>query len=186
MNTMVSRIDQALDMTAAVVAGIPAARMNAPTPCVDWDVHELLNHLVGGMNIFAAQLAGMTPGREHDDDWLGRDPHTAFADAAAIDRAAWHSPDALERTVRLGFGVVPGPIAVVIHLTELLVHGVDLAVATDQERILDEQLCAEMLVIMRDMGMDNFRKPGMFGAELPAPTDALAHRELLAFLGRSA
>ncbi|WP_330252394.1 TIGR03086 family metal-binding protein [Nocardia sp. NBC_00565] len=185
MNDMINRIDRAIEMSAAVVAGIPADRMTAPTPCVDWDVREVLNHLVGGMNIFAAQLRGVEPGREHHDDWLGAAPHAAYAAAAVVDMAAWHRSDALERTVRLGFGEVPGPMAAVIHLTEVLVHGIDLAVATGQESLLDQQLCAEMLAIMRNMGMDNFRGPGMFGPELPAVADAPAHRQLSAYLGRS-
>ncbi|MEU0505843.1 TIGR03086 family metal-binding protein [Nocardia sp. NPDC005998] len=185
MNTVIARIDRAIEMTAAIVKGIPAARMTAPTPCVEWDVHELLNHLVGGMNIFAAQLRGVEPARAHHDDWLGVDPHDAYADAAVIDSAAWHLPDALERDIHLGFGSVPGPMAAVIHLTEVLVHGVDLAVATGQERLLDEELCADMLATMRDMGMDNFRAPGMFGPELPMSEDAPAHRRLCAYLGRA-
>ncbi|MFQ6331017.1 TIGR03086 family metal-binding protein [Nocardia sp. CWNU-33] len=185
MNAMINRIDRAIDMTAAVVAGIPADRMSAPTPCVEWDVHYLLNHLVGGMHIFATQLEREDPDRDHHDDWLGADPHGAYAAAAVADSAAWHRPDALEQTVRLGFGVVPGPMAAVIHLTEVLVHGIDLAIATDQEQLLDQQLCGEMLAIMRDMGVDNFRTPGMFGPELPASGDAPAHRKLFAYLGRT-
>ncbi|MFE7796143.1 TIGR03086 family metal-binding protein [Nocardia sp. NPDC057440] len=185
MNAMINRIDRAIDMTAVVVEAIPADRMTAPTPCVEWDVHDLLNHLVGGMNIFAAQLEGLDPGRDHHGDWLGADPHGAYIAAAAGDSAAWHRPDALEQTVRLGFGLVPGPMAAVIHLTEVLVHGIDLAVATDQERLLDQQLCGEMLAIMRDMGIGNFRTPGMFGPERPTSGDAPAHRELFAYLGRT-
>jgi uncharacterized protein (TIGR03086 family) len=132
----------------------------------------------------AAQLEGVTPVRGHHDDWLGTDPQAAYAEAAVLDRAAWHRPDALERTVRLGFGEVPGPMAAVIHLTEVLVHGVDLAVATGQEQLLDEQLCEEMLVIMREVGMENFRGPGMFGPEVNVHADAPAHRRLSAYVVR--
>ncbi|WP_040686769.1 TIGR03086 family metal-binding protein [Nocardia vinacea] len=182
---MIDRIDRAIDMTGGIVRGIAAEQMSAPTPCREWDLRELLNHLVGGMNIFAAQLQGLTPARDHHEDWLDTDPQSAYAEAAVLDRAAWHRPDALEQTVRLGFGEVPGPMAAVIHLTELVVHGVDLAVATGQERLVDEQLCAEMLAIMREMGFENFRVPGMFGPEVAVPADAPAHRRLLAYVGRA-
>ncbi|WP_433757146.1 TIGR03086 family metal-binding protein [Nocardia sp. CA-135398] len=184
MNT-VDRIDRAIDMTGGIVKGIAAEQMTAPTPCREWDLRELLNHLVGGMNIFAAQLQGLIPVRDHHDDWLGADPQGAYAEAAGLDRAAWHRPDALERKVRLGFGEVPGPMAAVIHLTELVVHGADLAVATGQVHSLDEQLCAELLAIMCEMGIENFRVPGMFGPEVAAPGDAPAHRRLLAYVGRA-
>ncbi|WP_063038940.1 TIGR03086 family metal-binding protein [Nocardia pseudovaccinii] len=182
---MIDRIDRAIDMSGGIVKGIAAEHMSAPTPCPEWDLRELLNHLVGGMNIFAAQLQGLTPDRDHHDDWLGTDPQGAYVEAAELDRAAWDRPDALEQTVRLGFGAVPGPMAAVIHLTELVVHGVDLAVATGQERLVDEQLCTEMLAIMREMGLENFRVPGMFGPEVEVPADAPTYRRLLAYVGRA-
>ncbi|MEV5839622.1 TIGR03086 family metal-binding protein [Nocardia sp. NPDC052112] len=183
--TMINRIDRAIDMTGRIVKGIAAEHMSAPTPCREWDLRELLNHLVGGMNIFAAQLQGLTPVRDHHDDWLGTDPQGAYAEAAELDRAAWHRPDALERPVRLGFGEVPGPMAAVIHLTELVVHGVDLAVAIGQEGLVDDRLCAEMLTIMHEMGLESFRVPGMFGPEVEVPADAPAHRRMLAYVGRA-
>ena len=39
---------EALDSTGRVVAGIPAGRWHAETPCGGWDVRALLNHLVAG------------------------------------------------------------------------------------------------------------------------------------------
>ncbi|MEU7835509.1 MULTISPECIES: TIGR03086 family metal-binding protein [unclassified Nonomuraea] len=180
----IAMIDRALDMTAAIVKGITDSRLHAPTPCAGWDVRTELNHMVGGMRVFAAELTATDAGGEHEDDWLGTDPRAAFATAADLDRAAWHRPAALDTTVRLGFGAVPGPMAALIHLTEVLVHGVDLALATDQEHLVDERSCGELLTIMHGMDFDAFRRPGMFGPSVPAPADAPAHRQLLAFLGR--
>jgi uncharacterized protein (TIGR03086 family) len=181
---MIDRIDAALDMTTAVVAGISATQLATPSLCAEWDVRTELNHLVGGMGIFAAELSGTDAGKAHEDDWLGADPQVAFKTAADLDRAAWHRPNALDTTVRLGFGAVPGRMAAQIHLTEVLVHGVDLAVVTGQEDRIDQQLCAELLATMRGMDFSAFRRPGMFGPERPAPADASAHQQLLAFLGR--
>ncbi|MFI7424848.1 TIGR03086 family metal-binding protein [Nonomuraea sp. NPDC049684] len=184
MNNLIDRIDRAIGMTAAIVTGITGDHLAAPTPCPGWDVRAELNHLVGGMRIFAAQLTGADPGGEHEDDWLGADPPAAFAEAARLDRAAWRRPGALERTVRLGFGAVPGPMAALVHLTEVLAHGADLAIATGQERLVDGQSCDDLLAAMRGMDFDAFRLPGMFGPEVHQAGDAPAHRRLLAFLGR--
>lgn len=184
MSNVIDQIDRAIIMTAGIVKGITDDRLAAPTPCPEWDVRTELNHLVGGMRIFAAELTATDAGGAHEDDWLGTDPQAAFAAAADLDRAAWQRPDALDGTVRLGFGAVPGPMAALIHLTEVLVHGVDLAVATGQEHRIDQRPCADLLAIMRGMDFDAFRRPGMFGPALSAPTDAPAHRRLLAFLGR--
>lgn len=181
---MIDRIDSALDMTTAVVENIAAAQLATSSLCPGWDVRTELNHLVGGMNIFAAELTGTQAGKDHEDDWLGADHHAAFTTAAGLDRAAWHRPDALDGTVRLGFGPVPARMAAMIHLTEVLVHGSDLAVVTGQEDRIDQRQCAELLATMRGLDFNAFRRPGMFDAERPAPEAAPAHERLLAFLGR--
>jgi hypothetical protein len=72
-------------------------------------------------------------------------------------------------------------MAALIHLTEVLVHGADLAIATGQEALLDEHACASLLTVMVGMDFDAFRRPGMFGPALSAPADAPAHRRLLPF-----
>ncbi|MEV1167648.1 TIGR03086 family metal-binding protein [Nonomuraea sp. NPDC049784] len=184
MTSVIDQIDRAITMTTAIVKGLTEDQLGTSTPCPEWDVRAELNHLVGGMRIFAAELTGTDAGADHDSDWLGTDPQGAYATAADLDRAAWHRPDALDTTVRLGFGAVPGSMAALIHLTELLVHGTDLAIATDQEALADEAACEELLAIMRGMDFTPFRRPGMFGPEIEAPADAPAHRRLLAFLGR--
>ena len=181
---MIDRIDAALDMTAAIVGGISAGQLATPSLCPGWDLRAELNHLVGGMNIFAAKLTGTTADKGHEDDWLGTDHHKAFTAAAERDRAAWHRPGALDGTVRLSFGPMPAPMAAQIHLTEVLVHGVDLAVVTGQHDRIDQHQCEQLLGTMRRMDFDAFRRPGMFDAERPAPDGAPAHQRLLAFLGR--
>jgi uncharacterized protein (TIGR03086 family) len=105
--------------------------------------------------------------------------------AARTDRAAWRRPDAASRTVRLVFGELPAPAAAVIHLTEVLVHGVDLAVATGQTDAVDQALCEELLGLMEATGgVDAFRVPGIFGPAQPVAAGAGAHLRLLGYLGR--
>ncbi|MEU4744468.1 TIGR03086 family metal-binding protein [Actinosynnema sp. NPDC023658] len=185
MTAVIDRIDRAIDMTALIVEGITDDELAGPTPCPGWDVRTELNHLVGGMRIFAAELTGTDPGAAHEDDWLGGDPQASYAIAADLDRAAWGRLEDLNATaVRLGFGEVPGPMAALIHLTELLAHGADLALATGQHHLIDEALCAELLAVMRGMDFSAFRRPGMFGPAAASTDDAPAHRRMLAFLGR--
>ncbi|MEU6430480.1 TIGR03086 family metal-binding protein [Microbispora sp. NPDC046973] len=186
MGDIIERIDQAIAMTAGIVRGIEEHQWGAPTPCGKWDVRAVLNHTVGGMRIFAAELTGTDAGADHEADWLGNDPQAAFAAAADADREAWHREGALGRTVHISLGAVPGPMAAVIHFTEILVHGVDLAVATGQEDRMDERLCEELLAMMHGMGgIDAYRLPGVFGPEIAAPAEAPAHLRLLAYLGRT-
>ncbi|MEV6559424.1 TIGR03086 family metal-binding protein [Nocardia sp. NPDC051756] len=182
---IVDRIDFALTMTGAIVAGITEPDLAEPSLCAGWDLRTELNHLVGGMRIFAAELTHTDPGGAHHDDWLGANPQAAFTTAATLDRAAWHRPDALDTTIRLGFGPVPGPLGALIHLTEVLVHGIDLAVTTNQQHLIDEPASAHLLTTVRAMDFDTFRRPGLFDPQHPAPANAAVHQQLLAFMGRS-
>ncbi|WP_427920021.1 TIGR03086 family metal-binding protein [Streptomyces sp. cg40] len=183
---VVRRIERALVATGRVVAGVGENQWANPTPCAEWDARTLLNHTVGGMRIFTAELNGTDPGAEHESDWLGTDPRGAYAAASETDRAAWNRPGALDTTVHISLGALPGPMAALIHFTEICVHGVDLAVATDQRALVDEELCGELLAVMRGMGgFDAFRVPGVFGPEVRAPADAAPHARLLAYLGRA-
>ncbi|MFI6041593.1 TIGR03086 family metal-binding protein [Nocardia sp. NPDC051321] len=182
--TVIDRIDIALAMTGTIVKDVTQTQLAQPSLCAGWDLRTELNHLVGGMRIFAAELTATDPGGEHHDDWLGSDHRTAFTTAADLDHAAWHRPDALDTTIRLGFGAVPGPLGAVIHLAEVLVHGIDIAVVTDQQHRIDQDACEHLLNTVRAMDFDVFRGPGLFDPQQPAPTDAAAHLRLLAFLGR--
>jgi uncharacterized protein (TIGR03086 family) len=185
MTSVIDQIDEAIDMTARIVKDITDDQLTHATYCPGWDVRTELNHLVGGMRIFAAELTATEPGGTHDDDWLGDDPQNAYARAADLDHAAWRHPEDLSTTtVRLGFGEVPGPMAALIHLTEVLTHGTDLAVATGRHHLVDDALCAALLAVMRGMDFTAFRRPDMFGPAVASPRDAPAHQQLLAFLGR--
>jgi uncharacterized protein (TIGR03086 family) len=181
---VVDRLAVALTTTGSVVAGITATRWNDATPCPGWDVRTLTNHLVGGLRIFAAQLTGTEAGGEHEDDWLGDAPAAAYADAARAVLAAWRSPGALDRTLEISLGPVPAPMGAVIELTEVVVHGLDLVVATGQTERVDEEQAAALHRLMLGMGFDAFRVPGVFGPAVDVPADAPASVRLLGFVGR--
>ena len=181
---VIDALEAALATTGTLIAGIAPTQWGSPTPCPDWDVRTLTNHLVGGLRIFAAQLTGTDAGGEHEDDWLGNSPAAAYTAAATAVLAAWRTPDVMGRTLSISLGDVPAPLGAVIELTEVVVHGLDVAVATGQEDRVDAGQAAALHALMLGMGMDSFRVPGVFGPAVPTPADAPAHRQLLAFLGR--
>lgn len=185
LHDLTPQIDQALDILRPIVAGICDDDWRRRTDCVDWDVREVLNHTVGGMQIFAAELTGQQPAADHESDWLGDDPTHAFEAAAAADAAAWRGPLVPERMVTISLGRLPLSLAAVIHLTELVTHGVDLASATGQQHLLDEGLCAGLLEAMHAMGgVEDYRMPGVFGPALPHLPGTAPHEQLAAYLGR--
>lgn len=177
---------RALLSTGTIVAAVRPEQWSAPSPCAGWTVRQVCNNLVGGLRLFAAQLTGEEPeSADHDGhDWLGEDPARRYHDAARADMEAWLRPDSRDAVLELAFGAVPAPQALVVHLTEIVVHGIDVAVALDLEDLVDQDAAAALLRTMRTMGTDAFRQPGIFGPERPARADDPSHRRLLAYLGR--
>ena len=185
LNHLTPRIDQALVVLRSVVTALDDADWGSPTACAEWNVRDVHNHTVGGMNIFAAELAGASIAADHESDWLGDDPLGAFEAAAVADSAAWRGPFPADRTVTISLGRLPLGLAAVIHLTELVTHGVDLACATGRVDLLDERLCAGLLDAMHGMGgVDDYRVPGVFGPAVAVGANSAPHVRLAAYLGR--
>jgi uncharacterized protein (TIGR03086 family) len=182
---MVALIGRGVRMTGDVVAGITDDRWSAPSPCAGWTVRDVLNHVVGGMRIFAAELDGRQPEAAHEAEWLGADPVAAYTEAAEMDLDAWRTPGAMSGSVTISLGQLPAGFAAVVHVLELVAHGVDLAVATDQVHLVDQELCEEVLGLLTAMGgVDDYRLPGVFGPEVPVDLGAPAHERVSGYLGR--
>lgn len=132
----VAQLRAALDAVGRVVDGVRDEQWAQPTPCSEWSVRELLNHLVFGNLLFADTLAGAPPlapeelAAARGRDVLGADPAAAYRAAAAGLVAAFERPGALEAPVTVPVGTLPGAVALQLRVTEALAHGWDLARAT--------------------------------------------------------
>lgn len=178
----------AYDHTAGVVAGVRADQLTAPTPCPEYDVGTLVDHLVGA-GWRAVELGrGETPtGAEF--------PHIELADAPAQLReagagaaTAW-TVDRLAATTTMPWGeTYTGLVLVDMYLSELVAHAWDLAVATGQTPRCDEDLAASALAAARAMLRPEYRDMmgtgNPFGAEQPAGADATTLERFAAFMGR--
>jgi uncharacterized protein (TIGR03086 family) len=174
-------LERAFHQVQTVVDGVQRDQMNAATPCTEWDVRALLNHMTGNVIMFADALT--QPGPPAEGDIVGDDPSRVFRDAAERTLTAWRKPGATQRTLSLPFGDLPGAMGIRINLMDAYVHGLDLAVATAQEEKVDPELSETALVLVPQMGLDA-RMPGLYGPEVRCPESVPAHRRLLAFLGR--
>jgi uncharacterized protein (TIGR03086 family) len=167
-----------------VVERIRPEQLTAPTPCSEWDVRALLNHLIGLNQTFADAAAG-APLPAPDADLAGDDPVHSFASATRAAEAALNAPGALERTYAVPWGETPGGLLAWILFADLVIHAWDLAKATGQSTSLDPALCEEVLKVGRTIMRDEYRKPGgAFGPEVAVPDDAPACDRLAAFYGR--
>ena len=87
-------------------------------------------------------------------------------------------------TIVLPFGEMPGGAVAGIFTTDNFTHAWDLAKATGQSTDLDPEFAEGVLAASRSFVTADFRKPGLFDAEKPAPAGASAADRLAAFLGR--
>jgi len=124
-----------LSWVRTLAAGVPADRLADPTPCPDWNVREMLGHLVatvdrarvigegGDPNPMPRVVTGVA-----DDAWVD-----ALSTAEDKMAAIWADDARLDALVTVPWGQVPGRAAVWGYVREALVHGWDLAVATGQD-----------------------------------------------------
>jgi len=176
------RFDRAVAAAAHVFAGVRPQQHGDPTPCTEWNVHDLMNHVVGGNRQFVSMMSGGGM-LDRNQDFLGDDPTGAFRASAAELRALFAVPGALAKPTWTPFGEQPAAVLVEMRVTEMLTHGWDLATATGQSTDLDPELaesCREGFVRMRASG----RGKGMFHDEQPVPEGATAADRLAAAAGR--
>ncbi|MCW2884766.1 MAG: hypothetical protein JWL58_1628 [Streptosporangiaceae bacterium] len=131
-STPVEQLAKVLDATEQLIAAVRAEQWAAPTPCTEWNVRDLVNHLVAGNRMFAGILHGdaATPAdipRLQAVDVLGDEPVAAYRDAADAVLTAFSQPGVLEKVFTVPVGTVPGIVALHLRITEVLVHGWDLA-----------------------------------------------------------
>jgi uncharacterized protein (TIGR03086 family) len=180
--------DKALAATGQIIASITKKQLSKATPCSEYDVKALLNHLVGANRMFAAVAQGeeLDPARAADDH-LGDDYTAAFEQSAKTVSEAWKTPGLLEKTVKLPFAEMPGAAALGIHTVEALVHGWDLGTATGQAVEFDPALAEVAWDNVKNLP-DMFRGPagsGMpFGLKVEPPANATPTQRVVAWLGR--
>lgn len=165
----------ALERTARTVGGIGADQWSLPTPCEQWDVRLLLNHVVSG-NLWVHELVGghtiEEVGDRLDGDRLGADPADAYAASAELAADAFSAPGAMQAPCAVSYGPVPGEVYCGHRLIDVLVHGWDLAEATGQDASLPEDLCRTCLDILEPqraalLGSGVFGTPVPCGAQDP-------------------
>lgn len=152
-------------------------RWSAPTPCPDWDVRALVNHVVGEELWTAPLLDGATiadVGDRYDGDVLGEDPGpraaAAAAEAAAVVERHLSSGDPAADLVHLSFGDTPVEEYVRQLSADHLVHSWDLATATGQDPALDTDLVLEVGAWFAERA-EMYRAAGVVGPAVPADDD---------------
>jgi uncharacterized protein (TIGR03086 family) len=167
-----------------VVAAVRADQLGDPTPCADWTVRDVINHLTTGNLLFVA-IVSDGPKPDRSADHLGDDHVAAFRSSIAQLAEAFAKHDVLSGTYATPIGEGPGALLVSMRFNELMVHGWDIAKATGQSTDLDPALAEEALASFQAVPFLPRGEGKPFGESRPAPPDATAADRLAAYLGRS-
>jgi uncharacterized protein (TIGR03086 family) len=174
--------------TAGVLAGVKPDHLHQPTPCTSWTVRDLINHIVGGPIFFAITAeTGESPQGRETPDFSAGDFVAEYRNGAARAVKAFDAEGAMEKTMRLPFGELPGSLFVNIAATDTFTHGWDLAKATGQPTDLDPGLASQLLTNAEGFLPDALRGPegqAPFGPKVDPPAGASTADRLAAFLGR--
>ncbi|MFG3050103.1 TIGR03086 family metal-binding protein [Kitasatospora sp. NPDC048239] len=176
---------QALAEFGARVRLVTPGQWEAPTPCTDWSVRDLVNHLTAEQLWVPELLMGSTVsevGGRFDGDVLGADPAAAWTAAADAAREAFEVPGATELTVHLSYGDVSAQYYLDQLTTDAVVHTWDLAEGIGHRTRLPEPLVDFALGELAGAG--DLSGSGLFDAPLPVPGDAGPQTRLLALTGR--
>jgi len=172
--------------TVRVVRGVRDDQLKDPSPCHDWDVRTLLNHIILWTAYSAEQRAyGKSVAEELMNKDFAAEPGFADDYAAQVDKAltAWSDPKAWERELGVMGNAMPAADVAAMLIMEIVLHGWDLAQATGQEYHCPGNVAAVLLTtVQQQAGM--FRQYQGFADEVKISADAPAFDRALALSGR--
>ncbi|MEW2394996.1 TIGR03086 family metal-binding protein [Streptomyces sp. NPDC046862] len=176
-------------IVARLAEGVTDEQLTAPTPCPEYALHNLLGHLVH------LAIAFRDAGRKDLGATTDTSPTAAVPDVepgwrAALPTAldelaeAWRDPAARTGETRAGGVTLPGAVAAAVAVDELVVHGWDLARATDQEYEPDPDALRAAHGFLLAAAQDPTRGGGIFGPVVPVPDDAPLLDRVIGLSGR--
>jgi uncharacterized protein (TIGR03086 family) len=181
-------ITESLDQLEAAAAKISEANRQAPTPCSQWTVTQVLQHAVGDQLAWAAAIGVGTGPTENPFNPSGRlqaDVDDLIRPALAAARAAWAAVKSDDDAVPtpLPQGPLPAEVAAGACALDAAVHAWDIAVATGGPARLSSELAQQLLPAARAV-VEPLREFGAYAAALPQRPADDAATQLLRYLGR--
>ncbi|MCA1831920.1 MAG: TIGR03086 family metal-binding protein [Actinomycetota bacterium] len=182
---------KATDEFARRVAGIKDDQWANATPCTEWDVRALVNHLVGEQ-VWIEPLVteGLTVpqvGDRFSGDLLGSDPKAAWESAAKSAVTSFSAPGAMVKTIHLSSRDVPGERYAQEVLCDLIVHSWDLAKGIEA----NDEIDAELVDAAWKLGVPMLQEwrtlegiEASFAPPIDTPDGADLQTQLLAYYGR--
>lgn len=184
--SLIDRYKRSVEIFGDTVHQIGDDQWESPTPCSEWNVRQLVNHIVYEDRWAVPLLAGKTiedVGDSLDGDLLGDDPKGAWDSAAVAAVAAVEADDDLDRKVHVSWGQIPASDYLGQLFADHVIHRWDLARAIGVDDTIDPEH-AELVYKGSKPQEDQLKSTGAFGDKIETPDDADLQTKLLAVFGR--
>ena len=195
--TTTARLDLhcAADEVARLVAGVRDDHLGGTTPCPDYPVAALLDHLMGLCTAFIHAARKMPLPADGGGESAPGTVNAAHLDPAWREQLpvrlreladAWDDPGAWEGQATAGGVTAPAGVMGAVALDEVAVHGWDLARATGQDYRLDDATVEAVLAFTTESATPENApmRAGIFGPVVDVPADAPAWDRAMGFAGR--
>ena len=172
-NDAVIVLNRALDQMGDVLTAVHEDHLARPTPCADWNVGQLVSHVLAAPGRFLQMARGEQP------DWTATP--TLPSDAGWASQFRNSADDLIHFWHQQGEAADAGQAD--WQTAEMAVHAWDLHRATGQRARLDPEVAERGLAFM-SQGLTPENRGPAFGPEREAPADASPYERLAAFAGR--
>ncbi|MFJ8075048.1 TIGR03086 family metal-binding protein [Streptomyces sp. NPDC096176] len=187
--TLLTRHTEALALFTDRVHAVRDDQWDEPTPCTEWSVRDLVNHLTAEQlwvpDLVTEQATIEDIGDAYDGDVLGEHPRRTWDAAARAAHKAFSAQGALEGTVQLSYGETPTTAYCAQMISDAVVHAWDLSRGIGAEERLPDALVAFTLEEVAPYAAE-LSKSGLFAPPIEPPPGDDPQSRLLAMLGRRA
>lgn len=177
----VELLERAIGYTLGSLRLVRPELMSAPTPCEDWDLHGLLQHM--NRSLLALQEAAdvRRVARTDEPDTV-RDPVAALRHRACQLLGGWAGARP-GGPISIAGRPLTADVLTSAGALEVVVHGWDVGRACGVDRPIPDAL-AEDLLLIAPVLVTEADRPARFADVVELPSSASAGSRLLAFLGR--
>ena len=180
----VAMYNRALETTTSLARGLTSEQLAAQTPCTEWTVRDVLNHLTENSTGAVGSLSGQQ--NVSAPELGGDDPAAAFERIGREVGAVLAEPGALEKTYDMPWGETPGQMLLALILADTVIHGWDIAAATGQPYEVDDDIAQTVYGMTTSMLEPNGQMPrgGNFAPPVEVADGAPLMDRVVAYMGR--
>ena len=157
--------------------------LRLPTPCAEWDVADLADHVIANLlNSFAHWAGTDVP---HEPCPIATELAGRYRAAVDVVLETYEAPGVLDKTLPTPMGDFPGGAVLAVAFADQLTHLWDLSRALGRDVAVPDQLAEEALAVWGGFISDPLRNGDTFAAAHDPGPGVPALDRLAAFTGRT-